>query len=549
MLEQLTIKNLAIIDDITIDFKENLNVLTGETGAGKSIIIDAISLIFGARASSEFIAYGKENAYISASLLLDEKTSNYLYQHYDLDVRDEFIITRILSRTGKGSIKINGMMVPLHVINEISPLLIDISSQNESQFLFNKKNHLLLLDGYIQTKEPQFLNLFHKFFDEYNEIKNQYDELKMKTMDENELEYLQFKYQDLKDYQYSLQDEENILKEYKFLTSYHQNKEIYQEIVHFLDDDIHGANSQIYSAIKQLSKVSSTTQTEEFLNRLNSIYLDLSDLTSEFKKSFLTDSLDVSKMDVLSDEITKMNRLKRKYNTNDLLTYKTKLQNDIEFYNHQEIILSKLEKQFKEKEKLAFEEAHKVSKIRQKYALELSSLVKQELVDLYLNDASFSVRFIPLTTLMGHGIDDVEFYMSANQGVPEKPLVKVASGGEVSRIMLGLKSVFTKLSMVDIIIFDEIDTGVSGKVALAMGKKMEKIAKSAQVLAITHLPQVAAMSDHHFYIYKESIDNKTKTVVVSLNEQQKEMEVARLLSGDDISDNFIIAAKELISSK
>ncbi len=549
MLEQLTIKNLAIIDDITIDFKENLNVLTGETGAGKSIIIDAISLIFGARASSEFIAYGKENAYISASLLLDEKTSNYLYQHYDLDVRDEFIITRILSRTGKGSIKINGMIVPLHVINEISPLLIDISSQNESQFLFNKKNHLLLLDGYIQTKEPQFLNLFHKFFDEYNEIKNQYDELKMKTMDESELEYLQFKYQDLKDYQYSLQDEENILKEYKFLTSYHQNKEIYQEIVHFLDDDIHGANSQIYSAIKQLSKVSSTTQTEEFLNRLNSIYLDLSDLTSEFKKSFLTDSLDVSKMDVLSDEITKMNRLKRKYNTNDLLTYKTKLQNDIEFYNHQEIILSKLEKQFKEKEKLAFEEAHKVSKIRQKYALELSLLVKQELVDLYLNDASFSVRFTPLTTLMDHGIDDVEFYMSANQGVPEKPLVKVASGGEVSRIMLGLKSVFTKLSMVDIIIFDEIDTGVSGKVALAMGKKMEKIAKSAQVLAITHLPQVAAMSDHHFYIYKESIDNKTKTVVVSLNEQQKEMEVARLLSGDDISDNFIIAAKELISSK
>ena len=176
-------------------------------------------------------------------------------------------------------------------------------------------------------------------------------------------------------------------------------------------------------------------------------------------------------------------------------------------------------------------------------------LVKNELDDLYLVDASFSINFNNLDVLNSNGINEVEFYMSANKGVPERPLIKVASGGEVSRIMLGLKSVFTMLSMVDIIIFDEIDTGVSGKVAMAMGKKMEKIAKSAQVLAITHLPQVAAMSDHHFYISKNSYDDKTYTIVKPLNEQEKINEVARLLSGDDISDSFIIAAKELISSK
>ncbi len=549
MLKQLTIKNLAIIDDITIDFEENLNVLTGETGAGKSIIIDAISLIFGARASNEYIAYGKDNAYISAALYLDEKTSQYLYEQYDLDVKDEFIITRVLSRSGKGSIKINGVMVPLHILNEISPLLIDISSQNESQYLFDRKNHRLLLDSYIQTKESSFLVSYQKLYDEYQQLKSQYDAMAKKKIDESDLEYLQFKYQELKDYHYTTEDEERIVNEYKFLNSYQQNKEMFEEIINHLDDDTYGANHQIYSAIKNLSRLSSTTKIDEYYNRLNSLYLELSDWTEEFKKEFLNDNVDTYKLDELSNQITLMNRLKRKYNKNDLLAYKNELASSIEFYSNQEIILSKMEKQLKEKYDIAYKEALKISNIRQKYAKELSLLVKNELKDLYLNDASFSINFLTSEILNKDGLDEVEFYMSANKGVPERPLIKVASGGEVSRIMLGLKSVFTKLSMVNIIIFDEIDTGVSGKVALAMGKKMEKIAKSAQVLAITHLPQVAAMSDHHFYIYKENVNNVTKTVVKSLNETQKEHEVARLLSGNDITENFIIAAKELISSK
>ena len=202
--------------------------------------------------------------------------------------------------------------------------------------------------------------------------------------------------------------------------------------------------------------------------------------------------------------------------------------------------------------KIAYEstlkEAKIISNIRKKYALELSDLVILELKDLYLPDCKFEINFNE-SSLTINGIDDVEFYMSTNIGIPTRPLIKVASGGEVSRIMLGLKSVFTKLAMVDIIIFDEIDTGVSGKVALAMGKKMENIAKSAQVLAITHLPQVAAMSDHHFYIYKTTIDDKTKTIVKKLDESSKIVEVARLLSGDEISTSFINAAKDLISSK
>lgn len=549
MLKQLTIKNLAIIDDITIDFENNLNVLTGETGAGKSIIIDAISLIFGARANNDIIAYGKDNAYISAALYLNDRLSTYINDKFDIDVSEEFIITRTLSNTGKNTCKINGMIVPLHVIQEISSLLIDISSQNESQYLFNHKNHLKLLDSYIENIKPNFKETYKSLFKEYVNIKKEYDELSSKNIDDGELEFLEFKYAELKDYNYTIEQEEEIFNEYKYLNSASQNVEVFEDIINYLDNDSNGVNIQLYNALRQLNKLSSNSKLEEYSDKFNSLYLELSDLIAEFKKDYSNDNIDLSKIDYLSDEITKINRLKRKYSTTNLLEYKNKLANQIEEIANREIILSKLNKRLNEAYEKALKEANNISSIRNKYALELSKLVKNELDDLYLIDASFSINFNRQETLNANGIDEVEFYMSANKGVPERPLIKVASGGEVSRIMLGLKSVFTMLSMVDIIIFDEIDTGVSGKVAMAMGKKMEKIAKSAQVLAITHLPQVAAMSDHHFYIYKKSLDNKTYTIVKPLNDEEKINEVARLLSGDDVSGSFIIAAKELISSK
>lgn len=548
MLRQLTIKNLAIIDDITIDFDENLNVLTGETGAGKSIIIDAISLIFGARANSEIIAVDKDFAYISAALYLKEDVSNYIYENYDIDVKDECIITRNISKTSKSYVKINGMIVPLHVLNEISSLLIDISSQNESQFLFNSKNHLKLLDKYIEKSKPDFKEAFNISFSKYNLLKKQYDELLSKNIDESELEFLNFKLNELKNYNYSIEDELSINNEYKQLIAITQNIQSFEDIEDYLNNDNTGAINQIYSSLKLLSKLSSNSLINQYYDKLNSLYLDLSDLSDSFKKDFLNDNFDASRIDYLSNEITMINRLKRKYNTNNLLEYKNKLKNEIELYNNYEIELSKLSKNVKISYENALKEAVIVSNIRKQYAKELSCLVINELKDLYLPDCLFEVNFNE-ASLNNNGIDEVEFYMSTNIGVPSRPLIKVASGGEVSRIMLGLKSVFTKLAMVDIIIFDEIDTGVSGKVALAMGKKMENIAKSSQVLAITHLPQVAAMSDHHFYIYKNTIDNKTKTIVKKLDDNSKVLEVARLLSGDEISDSFINAAKDLISSK
>ena len=548
MIRQLTIKNLAIIDDITIDFEENLNVLTGETGAGKSIIIDAISLIFGKRANSDIVAYGKDMAFISASLEVNDYIANYIYDNFDIDVFEEFIISRNISSSGKSSCKINGIATPLHVINEISSLLIDISSQNESQYLFNQKNHLKLLDTFIESNNPSFKEKYNKLYQQYVEVKNRQEELNNKKYQAGEIEFLQYKLNELKDYKYTIEEEQEIIAEYKYLNSYSQNIKSFEEIIDYLDNDNNGVNTQFYSAIKMLAKLSNNSKTEEFYERLNSLYLDVSDAIDDFKKEFSNDSVDLSRIDYLSNEISRINVLKRKYNTSNLLEVKNKLIADIDLYNNYEIELSKIDKLVKEAYEKAYSEAIKLSKIRKDNAKLLSKDVKNELVDLYLSDASFSINFEEVS-LNSNGIDDVEFYMSANKGVPERSLIKVASGGEVSRIMLGLKSVFSKLSKVDIIIFDEIDTGVSGKVALAMGKKMEKIAKSSQVLAITHLPQVAAMSDHHYYIFKKTVNNKTNTIVNSLSDSQKVSEVARLLSGNEVSDSFIEAAKELISSK
>lgn len=548
MIKQLTIKNLAIIDDITIDFEDGFNVLTGETGAGKSIIIDAISLIFGARANNEIIAHGKDSAFISVCLYLNDELANYIYTNYDIDVKEECIITRTLSNTSRSSCKINGIIVPLHVLNELSSLLIDISSQNESQYLFNHKNHLSLLDKYIESYVPSFKEKYQVLFQKYNEVNNSLKEIKSKSIDEGQLEFLEYKYNELKDYNYSVEDVYAINKEYKDLSSRSSNVAELESIIDLLDNDNSGVNNSLYQVVKALAKLSSNETLNDYYEKFNSLYLDLYDLSDDFKRQFGDDSIDYDRIDYLSNEITKINRLKRKYNVDDILAYKNSLKVQIEEINNKEIIISKMEKQLNELKEKAMVEANKISSLRNKYALKLSDDVKNELNDLYLLDAKFIVNFENVE-LNKNGIDDVEFYMSANKGVPARPLIKVASGGEVSRIMLGLKAVFSKLSMVDTIIFDEIDTGVSGKVAYSMGKKMQKISKSAQVLSITHLPQVAALSDYHYYIYKISDDKSTKTIVKSLNDLEKEHEVARLLSADNISDSFINAAKELISSK
>lgn len=547
MLKQLTIKNLAIIDDITIDFDEHLNVLTGETGAGKSIIIDAISLVFGARASGEIIAQGKESATIQAVLYLSEELAAELSRLTEIDVEDECIITRIININGRNVCKVNGMIVPLFTISELASKIIDISGQYESQYLLKSKNHLPLLDAYIESKKQGFKNDYERLYANYVDVRKQYEEENQRSMDESELEFLQFKLQELKDYHHTTQDEDAIMEEFKKLRSFEKNATVIEEILdHFSSDD--GIESKMYTALKQLGKFSGQQPYLSYYDQLNEIYINLLDWEENFRHDCKMEQFDPQRLDELENEITRTNLLKRKYHVNDLLAYKNQLQSEINAFSEHEMNLSFLNKRLQEAKKLALEEAKKIHDIRCNYAQLLSDEIVAELRDLYLDDAEFTIHFESID-LQEDGADKIEFYLSTNKGMESRPLVKVASGGEVSRIMLGLKSVFAALSRKDVVIFDEIDTGVSGKVALSMGKKMEAIASNCQVLAITHLPQVAAMSDHHYYISKETVDGRSKTKVCKLDENGKKMEVARLLSGNQISESFIRAAEELIISK
>ena len=314
MLKQLTIKNLAIIDDITIDFQNNLNVLSGETGAGKSIIIDAISLIFGERANSEIIAYGQEFAYISVSLEINKKLIDYILKNYDIDVSEEFIISRTISSNNKNSLKINGMMVPLKVVKEISELLIDISSQNESQYLLNHKNHLNLLDTFILNQKNDFLNNYKIAYDEYKKVKDEYENLLKTNVDNDEIEFLNYKLNELKDYNYTLEDEENIINEFKALNTYSQNANLFSEIINYLDgnDNNSSVNFSFYNALKQLNKLATNEKVNQYYEKFNEIYINFMDLTELFKKDFSNDNIDLNRLDYLENEITKNKSFKKK---------------------------------------------------------------------------------------------------------------------------------------------------------------------------------------------------------------------------------------------
>ena len=546
MIKQITIKNLAILDDITLEFNDSLNILTGETGAGKSIIIDALSLVFGARASMDMIRTGTDQAKIEALLFLNENTAKKVKEITDIDVSDECIIQRVLYSNGRSVAKINGNLVPASLLASIATFLIDIHSQHENQFLLKQEYHLSLLDEYIQSFDKNFLKKYQESFNKLLELYKNKEELNQRFSSIQDIDYLNFQLNELKDV---LTDDEEIQvqEEYKNLQSMEKNATIIDDVLVHLDGP-QQALDQLYYALKDLAKINDNETIQSYYQRLESDYLDLKDFAESFKKQFDISNFDENRLDELQEMITKTNRLKRKYNVNHLYQLKLDIENKIQLYDNFKEEIDAIDESIIKQENICNELATKLTSIRKKYAIQLENEIQNELKDLYLEDASFKIQFNVASKLLYEGKDEIAFYLSANKGEPLMPQIKVASGGEVSRMMLGIKTVFCKLFNVSTVIFDEIDTGVSGKVATAMGKKMKEIAKVCQVLAVTHLPQVASFSDNHLYIYKLVENGRTKTQVKILDEEAKINEIARLLSGKEITNNSIQLAKDLIFS-
>jgi len=553
MLSELSIRNFAIIESLSISFEKGLTVLSGETGAGKSIIIDAIHLLVGGRGSAEFVRHGEEKAEIEG-LFLIENDSHPLYERageFGIEIEDGMIVLRRdISRTGKSVCRINGKLVTISTLREIGGTLVDIHGQHEHQELMDETKHLSLLDQFggetVASALREYGDLYHSY---EKALKN------LKALSENEqqmahrLDLLSFQLDEIQNAHLKINEDEELLEEKKRLGNFEKLHEALSLSYSAFQGDNKGLD-WLGLAMNHLEDAATVDKNFQELSESvsNSFYL-LEDVSRTLRNALDSLEFDPGRLNEIEERLNEINQLKRKYGKTieEILEYGAKIEEELDTLQNKETHIEKLQKQLHVIQKDLTIEARELSSVRQKYAGQLTELIHKELKELYMEKTIFEVRFSSdYESFSSTGSDKVEFFLSTNPGEPLKPLSKVASGGELSRIMLALKSIFSKHQGVTSIIFDEVDTGVSGRVAQAIAEKIYNVSIDSQVLCISHLPQVAAMADTHLYIAKDITDGRTRTSVQKLDEQEKIKEIGRMISGVEITDLTKEHARELL---
>ncbi|RWR15077.1 DNA repair protein RecN [Siminovitchia fortis] len=550
MLQELTIRNFAIIDQISISFSEGLTVLTGETGAGKSIIIDAVHLLVGGRGSSEYVRHGAPKAEIEGLFFIHDNHPCYA-KAADLGIEIEegmLILRREISSGGKSVCRINGKLVTLTVLRDLGGTLIDIHGQHEHQELMNESMHLFLLDEFGKEEIAKNLVAYRKKYAELVEIEKKINELsKNEQQMAHRLDLLQFQVQEIEKAGLKLNEDERLEEEKKRLVNYEKLFESLKAGYENLHEDQKGLDfvGQAMNFMETAAEIDNRYK-EMFESISNSFYL-LEDTASALRNELDLLEFDPHRLDEIETRLNEINQLKRKYGftVGDILEYLEKIKEESESIIHRDSRIEQLQAERTSIREEVLKLGNKLSLLRKKWAEKLRSAIHKELKGLYMDKTVFDVVFRKQDENM-NGMDDVQFYLSTNPGEPLKPLSKVASGGELSRIMLALKTIFSK--RVTSVIFDEVDTGVSGRVAQAMAEKIHHISKYSQVLCISHLPQVAAMADTHLLISKKITDGRTRTVIKNLNEAEKINEIGRMISGTEITSITKKHAKELVES-
>ncbi|MBT2214407.1 DNA repair protein RecN [Virgibacillus dakarensis] len=563
MLTELSIQDFAIIDKISITFNKGLTVLTGETGAGKSIIIDAVQLLAGGRGSVEFVRHDAKKAEIEGLFSIDD---NYhpIYKvgkQYGIEIQDEMVVLhRTITANGKSICRVNGKLVTLAILKEFGRRLIDVHSQHETQSLMDPENHIDLLDLYdreatLRAKE-EYLHLFEKL----DTLKKRYQHLSENEIEmAHRLDLLEFQMNELEQADLSPHEDEVLEEERDKLANFER---IYQGV-----QDAYNALYGEQKGVEWLNKASQALQENraydsfiaEKAEELSNHYYIIEELTFELRNYAETLQYDPRRLNEIEARLNEINRLKKKYGTtvNEIIEYMAKIEEELEQITNKDSHLANLSEQINETEHDAYLEAKQLHDIRQKAANMLTKDIHHELKGLYLEKATFAAAIESKTEtaqstegtgvkLHKNGYDYVRFLISTNPGEPLKDLNKVASGGELSRIMLALKKIFAKHQGVTSVIFDEVDTGVSGRVAQAIAEKIFHISNESQVLCITHLPQVAAMADTHKLIEKKAKNNHTSTIVSELTTEQKIDELGRMITGTKLTDTAKEHAKELL---
>lgn len=551
MLESIYIENFAIIDRLEVDFHNHMTVLTGETGAGKSIIIDAIGQLMGNRSQSSFIKADCDECFIEGVFTIGAKSPvlNKL-KEYRIDYEDKLVVSKSFNRDNKSIIKINYRNVSKMVLQSIMADLIDIHSQFETHSLFDAENHLIILDEFINQPLKKLFQTYSLAYRTYREINRDYQKALNEELSDEQLEFYQAQLAEINSLDLEELDEDELEREKKLLQSYEKTNEQISKYRQYMNGD-RGALATLSNALSELEELNDNPQYQNTYERMYDLYYNLIDLDDEIINEFNSTNFDEYRLNEIQEVFFKLNRLKRKYGQSieAIKEAKEDLEMKVAAFNNREAYLNDLKKQLD----IAYQEtksiAEQITRLRQSKAKEFTELVTKELKSLYLDKVVFKVDF-KLVDFQKNGQDNVEFLISTNAGQTLKPLNKVASGGEMSRIMLAIKILSLSSSSVETIIFDEADTGVSGKVAESIGAKMKYISKQHQVLCITHLAQVAAFAKNHYLIQKSSNDNYTNVKIKELSYEQSINEIAKLISGKEVSQESINHAKKLkISSE
>lgn len=554
MLEYLHIKNVALIDEQTINFNEGLNILTGETGAGKSMVIDSINFVLGEKVSKDFIRNGQESALVEILFFLKDNKVIEAIKDMDieLDAYNSLIISRELNKSGRTVCKINGRVSTIIMVKEISSLLIDIHGQHQHQSLLNPSKHIVLLDQFC-TEE--FFKLKHKLNEQYHDYKNIQNTINQLIGDESQrqqkIDILQYQVNEIENANLKVDEEENLLQQRKILASTEKLSKGLEEINILLNGDEFNSDGvisqlgRIGTLLKDLSSIDSSL--DEVSKLADTVELQLDEMLLEIRHYNKEIDHNPESLYEIETRLDLIYNLKKKYGSNikEILDYYTKTKNQLDFILNSEEQLKKLNKDLKSKEKNIIELCQKISDARKSKADEVQKQIEDTLIDLEMKSAKFKIQIDKRENFTDNGWDKVEFLISANRGETLKPLSKIASGGEMSRVMLAIKTVLADIDNIETLIFDEIDTGVSGRTAQKVAEKMKYISNNHQILCITHLPQIAAMADSHYLIEKKEQNNRTVTQVFDLTLEQSISELARLIGGATITNATITAAKEM----
>ncbi|EJE25859.1 MULTISPECIES: DNA repair protein RecN [Staphylococcus] len=552
MLQTLSIKQFAIIDELDINFSDGLTVMSGETGSGKSIIIDAIGQLIGMRASSDYVRHGEKKAIIEGIFDIDEsKDAINILESLAIDVDEDFLLVkREIFSSGKSICRINNQTVTLQDLRKVMQELLDIHGQHETQSLLKQKYHLQLLDDYADNQYSDLLNQYQLSYNQYKNKRKELEELE--SADQallQRLDLMKFQLEELTEASLKEGEVDQLESDIKRI----QNSEklnLALNNAHQVLTDESAIPDRLYELSNYLQTINDIVP-EKFVRLkedIDQFYYMLEDAKHEIYDEMANTEFDEQVLNEYESRMNLLNNLKRKYGKDitELIAYQSKLANEIDKIENYEQSTSQLREEIKTLYDEVIDIGKKLSQERRRVARELRDHIVSEIQNLQMKDANLEISFKPLDEPTIEGIEFVEFLISPNRGEPLKSLNKIASGGELSRIMLALKSIFVKSRGQTAILFDEVDSGVSGQAAQKMAEKMRDIAQYIQVICISHLPQVASMSDHHLLISKASNADRTTTQVKELKDENKIDEIARMISGASVTELTRENAKEMI---